>query len=124
MIFGIRKIARARANRPVAVATEEGYAGPYKGKLTGTLGPYAGTEFFLTEDLTTIGSMAGNTIVLSEGGASRRHAGIQIQDMRFELADFGSTNGTFVNGAKITKQFLRDGDEIRIGENRLRFTLK
>ncbi len=121
----IKAIIRARKNRPVAGAVEEEeFVGPYKGKLTCTMGAYAGKEFFLTEDLTTIGSIAGNTIVLQEAGVSKRHAGIKIEEMRFELADFGSTNGTFVNGAKITKQFLRDGDEVRIGEARMKFTLK
>jgi hypothetical protein len=121
----IKAIIRARKNRPAAVgAEEEEFVGPYKGKLTCTMGAYAGREFFLTEDLTTIGSISGNTIVLQEAGVSKRHAGIKIEEMRFELADFGSTNGTFVNGAKITKQFLRDGDEVRIGEARMKFTLK
>ena len=121
----IKAIIRARKNRPQAVAAEEEqFVGPYKGKLTCTMGAYAGKEFFLTEELTTIGSINGNGIVLQEAGVSKRHAGIKIEEMRFELADFGSTNGTFVNGAKITKQFLRDGDEVRIGEARMKFTLK
>lgn len=120
----IRKIIRSRANRPQAVAVQEEFVGPYKGRLMATAGVYAGQEFYITEDVTTIGSLAGNTIVLTEGGVSKRHAGIKVEDMRFELADFGSTNGTFVNGAKVTKQFLKDGDEIRLGDNKLRFTLK
>lgn len=121
----IKAIIKARKNRPVAGAVEEEqFVGPYKGKLTCTMGTYAGKEFFLTEDLTTIGSISGNTIVLQDAGVSKRHAGIKIEEMRFELADFGSTNGTFVNGAKITKQFLRDGDEVRVGECRMKFTLK
>jgi len=120
----IKSILAKRANRPVAVVEEEVYTGPYKGKLTCTGGAYAGAEFFLTEDVTTIGSIAGNTIVIQETGLSKRHAGIKIEDMRFELADFGSTNGTFVNGNKITKQFLRDSDKVRIGDCELKFTLK
>ena len=121
----IKAIIKSRKNRPVAGAVEEEqFVGPYKGKLTCTMGAYAGKEFFLTEELTTIGSISGNGIVLQEAGVSKRHAGIKIEEMRFELADFGSTNGTFVNGAKITKQFLRDGDEVRIGEARMKFTLK
>ncbi|TNF26824.1 MAG: FHA domain-containing protein [Deltaproteobacteria bacterium] len=117
-------MAARRANRPVEVEEEEEYVGPYKGKLTCTGGAYAGSEFFLTEDVTTIGAIAGNGIVIQEAGVSKRHAGIKIEDMRFELADFGSTNGTYVNGNKITKQFLRDQDKIRIGECELKFTLK
>ena len=56
--------------------------------------------------------------------ASRRHAEILGDPDGFLLRDLGSTNGTFVNGAKITKQFLRDGDEVRIGEARMKFSLK
>lgn len=124
LIFLIKKIAKSRKNRPVAVEQQEQFVGPYKGRLMATAGVYAGQEFYITEDVTTIGSLAGNTIILAEGGVSKRHSGIKVEDMRFELADFGSTNGTFVNGAKITKQFLKDGDEIRLGDNKLRFTLK
>lgn len=120
----IKAVLKGRKNRPVEVAEEEGPVGPYKGKLTALTGVYAGKEFYLTEDVTTIGSIAGNSIVLQEQGVSKRHAGIKIEEMRFELADFGSTNGTHVNGAKITKQFLRDGDEIRIGECKMKFSLK
>lgn len=119
-----KAMARRRANRPVAVAEEEEFVGPYKGKLTCTEGAYAGAEFYLTEDVTTIGSIEGNTICIQDAGVSKRHAGIKIEDMRFELADFGSTNGTLVNGNKITKQFLRDQDIIRIGECHLKFSLK
>lgn len=120
----IKALLKGRKNRPVEVVEESGPSGPYKGKLTAMTGVYAGKEFYLTEDVTTIGSIAGNTVVLQEQGVSKRHAGIKIEDMRFELADFGSTNGTHVNGAKVTKQFLRDGDEIRIGECKMKFSLK
>jgi hypothetical protein len=121
----IKAIINGRKNRPTEVVEESGPVGPYKGKLTALTGVYAGKEFYLTEDVTTIGSISGNTIVLQEQGVSKRHAGIKIEEMRFELADFGSTNGTFVNGAKVTsKQFLGNGDEIRIGECKLKFSLK
>jgi hypothetical protein len=121
VIGGIIRARRARSNQPVV---EANYAGPYKGKLSAIAGPHIGMEFFLVEDVTTIGSIAGNSIVLHDSGVSKRHAGIKVEEMRFELADFGSTNGTLVNGTKITKQFLRDGDEIRLGDTLLRFSLK
>lgn len=126
LLFKLFKIIlRARKNRPVYIEDDDDdYSGPYKGKLTCLAGEFAGVEFYLTEDLTTIGSIDGNTIVLQAPGISKRHAGIKIEDMRFELADFGSSNGTFVNGAKITKQFLRDGDEIRVADIQLKFSLK
>ena len=126
LFFLIRWLIR-RANRPKEVVEYEedtGPTGPYKGKLSVLAGPMVGAEFYLTEDVTTIGRMDGNDIVLTGAGISQRHAGVKIEDMRFELADFGSTNGTLVNGNKITKQFLRDNDKIKIGDCEIRFTLK
>lgn len=123
------KIIKAIANRPKKEVyyeeeEDEGPSGPYKGKLAVQGGAMVGKEFYLTEDVTTIGALEGNGVVLEDAGVSKRHAGIKIEDMRFELADFGSTNGTYVNGVKITKQFLRDGDEIQIGDAVMKFTLK
>ena len=125
IFFLIRAIIRSRANRvPVAVDEPQDYAGPYKGRLAVMAGPDIGMEYYLVEDVTTVGSIVGNAIVLNDAGISKRHCGIKIEDMRFELADFGSTSGTFVNGVQITKQFLRDGDEIRMAQTAMRFTLK
>jgi hypothetical protein len=98
--------------------------GPVRGRLVVTKGPLAGQEFYLVEDVTTIGSMDSNDIILSDASVSKRHAGIKIDKMRYELADFGSTNGVLVNGRKISKQFLGDGDEIRIGTTEVIFHLK
>jgi hypothetical protein len=126
LFFFIRWLV-LRARRPkeeVYYEEDDGPTGPYKGKLSVQGGPMVGSEFYLTEDVTTIGRMDGNDVVLQGAGISQRHAGIKIEDMRFELADFGSTNGTLVNGNKITKQFLRDEDKIVIGDCEMRFTLK
>ncbi|MFT7621521.1 MAG: hypothetical protein ACI9WU_000685 [Myxococcota bacterium] len=123
----IKKILAARRNRPEEVEweeEEEEYDGPDRGKLKVRSGPQSGHAFPLLEDITTIGSIDGNHVVLHGEGVSKRHAGIKIEEMRYELADFGSTNGTWVNGRKINKQFLRDGDEIRIGSIEIEFTLK
>ena len=54
---------------------------------------------------------------------SRRHAAVRVDDMRFELSDLKSTNGVFVNGRRITKIFLKDGDQIRLGHTTLAFKL-
>ena len=51
---------------------------------------------------------------------SRRHAEIRGGPAGYRIFDLGSTNGTIVNGSQIPRQQevpLRDGDEIRVGEN-------
>ncbi len=126
-IWIIKKIVAWRRDRPEPeeeYEEEEEYTGPDRGKLRVRTGPLAGETFHLIEDITTIGSIDGNHVVLYDDGVSKRHAGIKIEEMRYELADFGSTNGTWVNGRKINKQFLRDGDQIRIGNTEMEFTLK
>ena len=84
-------------------------------RLEFILGPMANQTLSLTEEVTTIGSVAGNTVVLADPAVSRKHAGIRKIDGAYELADFGSTNGVYVNGHKVPKKTLEPGDIIRVG---------
>jgi hypothetical protein len=84
-------------------------------RLEFILGPMANQTLPLTEEVTTIGSVAGNTVVLADPAVSRKHAGIRKLDGSYELADFGSTNGVYVNGHKVPKKTLEPGDIIRVG---------
>lgn len=84
-------------------------------RLEFLLGPMANQVLNLSEEVTTIGSVAGNTVVLADPGVSRKHAGIRKVDGSYELADLGSTNGVYVNGHKVPKKTLEPGDIIRVG---------
>ncbi len=84
-------------------------------RLEFILGPMANQTLALTEAVTTIGSVAGNTVVLADPAVSRKHAGIRKVDGDYELADLGSTNGVYVNGHKVPKKTLEPGDIIRVG---------
>lgn len=65
----------------------------------------------------TIGRVPGNDIVLPKGNVSKRHSRIVLKDSRFIVVDLKSTNGTYVNGRKITSPLVvRDGDKIYIGD--------
>ncbi|MEZ4358683.1 MAG: FHA domain-containing protein [Kofleriaceae bacterium] len=86
-------------------------------RLEFILGPMAGQSTTLGEDVTTIGSVAGNTVVLADPAVSRKHAGIRRVDGQFELADLGSTNGIYVNGQKLPKKTLAPGDIVRVGNS-------
>jgi hypothetical protein len=84
-------------------------------KLQFILGPMANQVLALSEEVTTIGSVAGNTVVLADPAVSRKHAGIRKVNGLYELADLGSTNGVYVNGHKVPKKTLEPGDIIRVG---------
>jgi hypothetical protein len=84
-------------------------------RLEFILGPMANQTLPLTDEVTTIGSVAGNTVVLADPAVSRKHAGIRRIDGNYELADLGSTNGVYVNGHKVPKKTLEIGDIIRVG---------
>jgi len=58
-----------------------------------------------------------------DAALSTRHAQITQQRGAYVLEDLGSTNGTFVNGERITKTVLRDGDLLRLGNTQLKFRL-
>jgi hypothetical protein len=84
-------------------------------RLEFILGPMANQTLSLSEEVTTIGSVAGNTVVLADPAVSRKHAGIRKVNGSYELADLGSTNGIYVNGHKVPKKTLEPGDIIRVG---------
>jgi len=73
-------------------------------------------QFVIRERETTIGSDDSNDFVVPDGSASRQHAVIRSRRGRLELADLKSTNGTFLNGVRVTTPVkFGPGDEIRFG---------
>lgn len=81
-------------------------------------GKYQGGEFPLEmESEVVIGRSSELDMVLVEDMVSRRHARITTYGGEIFIEDFGSTNGTFVNGEKITKARLKEGDRILVGTN-------
>jgi pilus assembly protein CpaF len=65
----------------------------------------------------TIGRVQGNDIVLPKGNVSKRHARIVLKDGKFIIVDLKSTNGTYVNGRKITSPLVvKENDKIYIGD--------
>ena len=65
----------------------------------------------------TIGRVQGNDIVLPKGNVSKRHCRIAAKDGRILVMDLQSTNGTYVNGRKVTApQPVRASDRIYLGD--------
>src|SRR5688572_24726834 len=79
-------------------------------------GKYEGGEFPLRmEREIVIGRASDLDMVLVEDMVSRKHAKLSTTGGQVMLQDLGSTNGTFVNGEKIKKVTLKEGDRILIG---------
>jgi diguanylate cyclase (GGDEF)-like protein len=80
----------------------------------------------LTADVTVIGRTAGCDIVIPESRVSRRHAIIRRAaegSTDFEVVDLGSTNGTFVDGERVTQVRLQRGHKVAIGGRVLKFEM-
>jgi predicted component of type VI protein secretion system len=80
-------------------------------------GPTPGKIFPLEGDVITIGREAGNGIVINDAEVSRKHTQFVFQGGKYIVTDLGSTNGTFVNGQRLTGQhILQPGEVISLGE--------
>lgn len=77
--------------------------------------------FSLNKEHTIMGRLKTNDITLSDINISREHAEIVREDSSFFIIDLNSTNGTFVNGKKVKRQKLKDGDIITLGKTRFEF---
>jgi pilus assembly protein CpaF len=69
----------------------------------------------------SVGRVQGNDLMLPKGNVSKHHARLLLRDGRFIVTDLRSTNGTYVNGRKISQAtIVREGDKIYIGDFVLR----
>ncbi len=84
-------------------------------------GKYQGGEYPLPSEREIVIGRGGELdIVLVEDMVSRKHAKITTQQGKIVIQDLGSTNGTFVNGEKIKRARLKEGDRVLIGTSILK----
>jgi len=73
--------------------------------------------FELDEPVFFIGRLPENAISIANMGVSRRHSKIEEDaDRQYVITDLNSLNGTYVNGKRIKKANLNNGDKIAIGK--------
>ena len=84
-------------------------------------GPAAGTKFTMDGDVVTVGRHPQSDIFLNDITVSRRHAELRRVGDKYEVADLGSLNGTYVNRSRVDSSVLSSGDELQIGKFRLLF---
>lgn len=81
-------------------------------------GPVPGKTYPVEKDEVYIGRDVTNDVVINDAEVSRRHARLTLRSGSYVLEDLGSTNGTFVNGQRLTRPtIVRPGDAILLGEN-------
>lgn len=87
-------------------------------QLTMRSGPTPGKTYPIDQEELLLGRDMTNDIAISDPEVSRRHARFFMQNENILVEDLGSTNGTFLNGERISSpQQLRAGDVITLGES-------
>jgi VWFA-related protein len=92
-----------------------------KARLLIQKGMNKGKQYPLVGKVVSLGSGPENNIRILDGAVSGKHAGVSIDDNKFEIVDLGSKNGVLVNGKRTPRRFLRNGDVITLGMTELKF---
>lgn len=79
-----------------------------------------GRSHELTVDKTTIGRVDDNTFPIVDPSVSSHHCEILLQGENVLVRDLNSTNGTFIEGEKVTEATLKPGQILRLGQIQLR----
>ncbi len=80
----------------------------------------AGRSQDLTADKITIGRVEDNTFQIAEASVSSHHCEVLMRGADVVVRDLNSTNGTFINGEKVTEGVLKPGQVLRLGQIELR----
>ena len=119
-LFGARTGRPAVTSAPPVAPPSPGKPGRSRSqarKLVVTEGALAGTTLALTDAPVTLGRADDSTLVISDDYASTRHARLVPNDGAWTLEDLGSTNGTYLAGAKVVRPTpVPIGQQIRIGK--------
>lgn len=84
-------------------------------------GELRGRDFRLVDGKNSIGTAADCDVVLTDPYLSSHHAAIRHENGEFTLVDLDSTNGTYCNERRVSREDLIDNDKIRFGRTELKF---
>lgn len=117
MSSGTRKLQRAGA-------TEGAFLERFSATLVIVAGGAEGSEYTLEKPSTTVGRGPDVDLPFPDDAMSRQHAAFEIQAMGVRVRDLGSTNGTQVNGLRISSAELKHGDKVTIGEHCFQYVIE
>src|SRR5687767_1196623 len=78
-------------------------------------GPLTGTAIELRPGLNRIGRSPGSDIQIPDVSVSKAHCEMHVSDLGIAFRDVGSTNGSFIDGRRVTKEILTSGKVLRLG---------
>jgi hypothetical protein len=84
-------------------------------------GPEVGERFFIDRPRLTVGRDPDCDIFLNDVTVSRSHAVLEMNGVEVSIEDVGSLNGTYVNGVRVDKALLSDGDIVQVGKFQMVF---
>jgi two-component system, NtrC family, response regulator GlrR len=90
-------------------------------RLTVRSGPASGTTCLSSGVELTVGSGEGNDLHLADPSVSRHHCTFLVVPGGVEVRDLGSTNGTYINGIRVTTAFVPTSATLALGQTTLRF---
>ena len=79
-----------------------------------------GRTLELKVDKTTIGRVEDNTFQIAEPSVSSHHCEVLLRGSDIVVRDLNSTNGTFINGEKVSETVLKPGQVLRLGQIEMR----
>lgn len=79
-----------------------------------------GRSHELKVDKTTIGRVEDNTFQIPEPSVSSHHCEVLLRGNEVVVRDLNSTNGSFINGEKVTEKALKPGQTLRLGQIEMR----
>src|SRR5438270_13254282 len=77
----------------------------------------------LKVDKTTIGRVEDNTFQIAEPSVSSHHCEVLLRGSDIVIKDLNSTNGSYINGEKITESVLKPGQILRLGQIEMRLEI-
>ncbi len=114
-VFRVRSAVEAGRVDPPTHSSDGGQ------RLEFTTGTHAGQVTALTQHVTVIGRGTDVDVRLTDLDVSRRHAEVRRDGEHTWLIDLGSSNGTTLNGRRIDRAALHDGDVARLGGTEIRY---
>ncbi len=120
-VYGVQKARKAPPPRP-AIADAQQPRRPRKAPRELVIHPPDGrpATLKLADEAITLGRADTATVMVDDAYVSDHHTAVLPDDEGWLVRDLGSTNGTYLNGAKVTQPTpLSAGDQIRIGKTRV-----